>query len=70
MVSTLNHQTASYVIMNHQSQHPSVSYSTQQSNQKELNKLENGIQTIVDTPLQTPHIMTRSSYSFTRAIQV
>jgi hypothetical protein len=70
MTSLLNHRTTPYVIINTQSQQRSVSYSTQQSDEKELHKSENDIQTIVDTPLRNPHILTRSFYTFTRAIQV
>jgi len=70
MTSLLNHRTTPYVIIDTQSQQQSVSYLTRQSNEKELHKPENDIQTIVDTPLQNPHIAIRSFYSFTRAIQV
>jgi len=70
MESSLNHRSTPYVVMNDQSQQPSVFYSTRQSHQNELNKPGNGIQTIVDTPLENPHIVLRSFYCFTRSIQV
>jgi hypothetical protein len=70
MESSSNHRTTPYVILNNQSQQPSVSYSARQSDKKELNKPGNGIQTIVDTPLENPHIVIRSFYYFTRSIQV
>ncbi len=66
MPSSLNGRTTPYVIMNDQSEQPSVSYSTRQSIPKE----SNGIQILVDTPLRNPHIITRSFHRFTRTIQV
>jgi len=70
MASLLNRRTAPHVVINNHSQPSSISYSTRQSNQKELNKPESGIQTIVNTPHGNPRDTPRSFYSLTRAIQV
>jgi hypothetical protein len=67
MASLLNRRNTPYIVVNNHSQ---VSYSTRHSNHEQLNKTENGIQTIDDTPSKKPHIATRSLYRFTRAIQV
>jgi hypothetical protein len=66
MPSSSNCRMTPYVIMNDHSEQLSVSYSTRQS----ISKESNGIQTLVDTSIRNPHIITRSFHRFTRAIQV
>lgn len=68
MASRLKRRTAPHVIMNNHSQQPSVSNSTQPANQEQINKTENGNQTIAtDTPLQKPP---NTPNGFIRTMQV
>ncbi|CAF3548366.1 unnamed protein product [Rotaria sp. Silwood1] len=55
--------------MNNQSSRVSISYSTEQHNQEQLNTIENDIQPMADVTLQTVHITYRSLYSIVRIVQ-
>jgi hypothetical protein len=59
MASPLNNRISPQIIINDKSEQPSVSYSTRPSLDKEINKHENGIQTMIDTSLENSHQTTR-----------
>ena len=75
MASPSNRRTAPYVIMNNHSQPPSVAYSARQPDQQSTLRSDDGIETLVDTPLQSInpdhiHVTTTSLFALVRRTQV
>ena len=66
-------RTAPYVIMNNHTQPPSVAYSARPPDQESSIRTENGIDNLVNTPLQGTdhiHVTTTSFFALVRRAQV